>query len=106
MFSRKHQKPLHGVHFASWTTDAAEQWGIQDALNILETCLAECQERPIAEEEIGEALAFLSDRDPRSEAFARQFQVALQMPDPEQRYHTAAAALHKLREQFGTSPLS
>jgi hypothetical protein len=56
MFSRKHQKQLQGVHFAIWTTDAAEQWGIQDALNILESCLAECRERPIAEEEISEAL--------------------------------------------------
>jgi hypothetical protein len=106
MFSRKHQKQLHGVHFASWTTDAAEQWGIQDALNILETCLAECQERPIAEEEISEALSFLSYRGPRAEAFARQFRSASQMPHPEQRYHTAAVALHKLREQFGTLPPS
>jgi hypothetical protein len=106
MFSRKHQKQLQSVHFASWTTDAAEQWGIQDALNILETCLAECQERPIAEEEMREALSFLSDRGPRSEAFARQFRTALQLPHPEQRHYTAAAALRKLREQFCTSPLS
>lgn len=106
MFSRKHQKQLHRVHFASWTTDAAEQWGIQDALNILESCLAECQERPIADEEMNEALSFLSDRSPRSEAFARQFRAALKLPHPEQRYHTAATALHKLREQFGTPPLS
>jgi hypothetical protein len=106
MFSRKHQKQLQGVHFASWTTDAAEQWGIQDAFNILETCLAECRERPIAEEEMSEALAFLSDRGPRSEAFAHQFRAALQVPHPEQRYHTAAAALRKLREQFCTSPFS
>ncbi|HZC03897.1 MAG TPA: hypothetical protein VE844_21910, partial [Gammaproteobacteria bacterium] len=66
----------------------------------------ECQERPIAEKEMSEALAFLSDRGPRSEAFARQFRAALQIPYPEQHYHTAAAALHKLREQFGTSLLS
>jgi hypothetical protein len=61
---------------------------------------------PIADEEISEALSFLSYRGPRSEAFARQFRAALQMPHPEQRYHTAAAALHKLCEQFGTHKLS
>jgi hypothetical protein len=101
MFSRKYHRELQGVAFASWTTDAAEQWAIQDALTVLEASLAECMERPIPEEEISDALTFLADRGPRANAFGRQFQAALRVTDAQQRYHTAATALQKLRGQFG-----